>query len=131
MKHGNKQERLQAARLWRSCRTGGRADLEKVRSVLRLLLDAEPRGWQGIVRCLADRLRQETRERTAAVSSAEPLSEALQAEVTAVLRRRHGADLQTAFTTDPALIGGLRVRVGSEVWDGSIHGRLAAMEQSM
>ena len=40
------------------------------------------------------------------------------------LRKKYGNDLTTEFKTNPDLIGGLRVRVGSDVWDGSVRARL-------
>jgi F-type H+-transporting ATPase subunit delta len=42
--------------------------------------------------------------------------------------RRYGAGLQPSFEVDPALIGGLRIRVGSDVYDGSLRARLAALQ---
>jgi F0F1-type ATP synthase delta subunit len=31
------------------------------------------------------------------------------------------------FTVEPALIGGMRVTIGSDVYDGSVRGRLEAL----
>jgi F0F1-type ATP synthase delta subunit len=39
--------------------------------------------------------------------------------------------LASEFVQDPALIAGMRVRVGSDVYDGTIMGRLAALEKSL
>ena len=57
-------------------------------------------------------------------------SPAQQAAIKANLARRYGEGLLFAFTQTPALIGGLRVQVGSEVFDGSVQARLAALESS-
>jgi F-type H+-transporting ATPase subunit delta len=54
----------------------------------------------------------------------------LRASVQAGLARVHGPGLSTSFAEDSALIGGMRIRVGSDVYDGSVQGRLAALEQS-
>jgi F-type H+-transporting ATPase subunit delta len=67
---------------------------------------------------------------TAKVESAVPLSPDLQANVQAGLVRTYGAELKTSFVENSALIGGIRIRVGSDVYDGSIKAGLAALENS-
>ena len=47
------------------------------------------------------------------------------AGLTRLLRRRRST---TSFAENPALIGGMRIRVGSDVYDGSVRARLAALE---
>jgi F-type H+-transporting ATPase subunit delta len=54
----------------------------------------------------------------------------LQASVQAGLEHAYGQGLTTTFTENPGLIGGMRVRVGSDVYDGSVQARLAALEES-
>jgi len=58
-----------------------------------------------------------------------PLSDDVRNDITADLTRRHGPGLEVVFRHEPALIGGLRITVGSQVHDGSIRGRLARLEQ--
>ena len=50
--------------------------------------------------------------------------------IEAGLTRRYGPGLSTAFVQRPALIGGMRIQVGSDVYDGSVRAGLAALEQS-
>jgi F-type H+-transporting ATPase subunit delta len=45
------------------------------------------------------------------------------------LEESYGAGITTSFSHDPALIGGMRIRVGSDVYDGSIQNRLASLEK--
>jgi len=54
----------------------------------------------------------------------------LMQSVKAHLAQRYGAGLDVGFAVNPALIGGLRVKVGSDVFDGSVMGRLASLEES-
>jgi F-type H+-transporting ATPase subunit delta len=75
-------------------------------------------------------VKLELERRTAKVESAVPLSPELQASVQAGLARIYGPGVNISFTQNPALIGGLRLKVGSDVYDGSIQARLAALEQS-
>ena len=74
--------------------------------------------------------RSEIARRTATVESAAPLPPDLQAGIEAGLKRRYGPGLSTAFAHDPALIGGMRIQVGSDVYDGSVRAGLEALEQS-
>jgi F-type H+-transporting ATPase subunit delta len=66
----------------------------------------------------------------ATIESATPLPTDFQAAIEAGLTRRYGPRLTTAFAHLPALIGGVRIQVGSDVYDGSVRAGLAALEQS-
>jgi F-type H+-transporting ATPase subunit delta len=45
------------------------------------------------------------------------------------LEQAYGPALNFSFVENPALIGGIRITVGSDVYDGSVQGRLATLEQ--
>ena len=68
--------------------------------------------------------------RTARIESAVPLPADFQARLQAGLTRTYGPGLNMSFGQNPALIGGLRIQVGSDVYDGSVRARLAALEDS-
>ena len=61
------------------------------------------------------------------VSSAFPLSEAQVADITGVLRGKYGREVKVTVAVDPDLIGGVAVRVGDEVMDASVRGKLAQL----
>ena len=63
----------------------------------------------------------------ATVESAEPLPPEIRSDLQAGLARVYGRGLNAAFTRSPELIGGMRIQVGSDVFDGSVRGRLAAL----
>ena len=44
------------------------------------------------------------------------------------LARRYGRAMATTYVVDPTLIAGMRLKVGSDVYDGSVKGGLAALE---
>ena len=44
------------------------------------------------------------------------------------LARVYGPGVEPPFAENPALIGGMRIKVGSDVYDGSVRARLAALE---
>jgi F-type H+-transporting ATPase subunit delta len=65
------------------------------------------------------------------VESPFPLAEPQQSSIRSNLTRRYGDGLIFAFTQNPALIGGLRVQIGSDVFDGSVEARLAGLEAGL
>jgi F-type H+-transporting ATPase subunit delta len=67
----------------------------------------------------------------AAVTSASALTDAERAELVAVLGKLTGEKVQAQFGTDPALIGGAVVRIGSTIYDGSIRTQLERMRARM
>jgi F-type H+-transporting ATPase subunit delta len=46
------------------------------------------------------------------------------------LEKRYGAGLNVTYSVDPSLIGGLRIQVGSDLYDGSVKTRLEKLAQS-
>jgi F-type H+-transporting ATPase subunit delta len=68
---------------------------------------------------------------TALVRSAAPLTDQQIARLAAVLREMYGRDIDIRVVIDPAVQGGLIVKVGDEVIDGSVAGRLAAARSAM
>ena len=52
----------------------------------------------------------------------------MRASIEADLARLYGRGIVTSFTENPTLLGGVRITVGSDVYDGSIQGRLTALE---
>jgi hypothetical protein len=62
--------------------------------------------------------------------SAAPLDAAVRGDVERALASQYGAAIATTFVVDPTLIGGMRVQVGSDLYDGSVKAGLAALESS-
>lgn len=63
----------------------------------------------------------------ARIASAFPLSDAQLAEIVATLRAKYGREVKTSVSVDPDLIGGVSIRVGDEVMDASVRGKLAQL----
>jgi F-type H+-transporting ATPase subunit delta len=79
-------------------------------------------------RGLAGQWRGET---TAEVTSAHPLTDAQVTELKQQLRQRIGREVAVELNTDPALLGGLVVRIGSQMIDSSIRTRLNTLAHAM
>jgi F-type H+-transporting ATPase subunit delta len=126
----NKQARRGAKELFRRCFLNGTLDENRVRQVVATVAASKPRGYLGILSHFQRLVKMEVERRTARIESATPLSQPLRAEVETRLANLYGAGLQLSFTVDPGLLGGLRVKVGSDVYDGSVEARLAALRDS-
>jgi F-type H+-transporting ATPase subunit delta len=105
----------------------GVMDPARVRTVVRLIVASTARDRFKILTCFLRLVSLDAARRTATVESAEPLPPEVQARLQAGLGTHYGPGLNTSFTHSPGLIGGMRVRVGSDVYDGSVRGRLAAL----
>ena len=125
-----KQARRDAKQLFHTCKVGGLMDETRIRKVVGAVIAQKPRGYVGILTHFQRLVELDLDRRAAHVESAAPLSEALQQSVKANLALRYGPGLAVGFAVNPGLIGGLRVKVGSDVFDGSVKARLSELEAS-
>ena len=126
----SKQARRDGKSLFNTCRVSGVLDEARVRKTVSLVIAQKPRGFVAILSHFQRLVKLDIERRSARVESAVAASEALQASVKANLAARYGQGLSVTFAVNPALIGGLRVKVGSDVFDGSVKARLAELESS-
>ena len=126
----SKKAKRDAKQLFRSCVVGGLLDENRVRSAVTQVIAQKPRQYVPVLSHFQRLVRLELQRRQASVESAVALPGDLQSGVQANLTRLYGAGLNLAFTQNPALIGGLRIQVGSDVYDGSVQSRLAALQES-
>lgn len=120
-----------ARRLYRLCLVDGRLDEARVRQVVRSLAASRRRGALPVLEGLRRMVRLDRDKRRASVETAAALPDDLRGVVRASLDRTYGAGVEAVFTENPALIGGMRIRVGSDVYDGSVRARLAAIESQL
>jgi len=93
-------------------------------------VEKKPRGYVEILARLHRLVKLDLDQRAASVESAVPLSAELQAQVAGHLKNIYGDGLNLSFAQNPSLIGGLRIQVGSDLFDGSVKMRLEKLEQS-
>jgi F-type H+-transporting ATPase subunit delta len=113
-----------ARRLFGFCQTDGRLDENKLRTVFTKLVESKPRDYRAILAGLQRLTRLEIERRRVTVESAVDLDAASRQRVAAGLANQYGPDLSIEYQVNPALIGGMRIRVGNDVYDGSVQGRL-------
>jgi F-type H+-transporting ATPase subunit delta len=120
-----------ARQLFRRCLVNGALDEGHVRRVAHGIAASKRRGALAVLSDFHRLVRLDRDRHTAVVESATPLVVDLREAVQADLTRVYGPALEAVFTQNPALIGGMRIRIGSDVYDGSIRARLAALAASL
>jgi len=123
----SREARRQARELFALTIVDGRLDTTRLDTVFGGVAEKKPRSYLQILKELARLVRLEVADHHAVVESATPLEPEKVREFEAGLKARFG-ELTTEFRRNPALIGGLRVQIGSNVWDGSIQARLEAIK---
>jgi F-type H+-transporting ATPase subunit delta len=99
--------------------------------VARRVAASRRRGSIAVLSSLQRLVRLESDRHRAVVATATSLPDDLRDQVRAGLARLYGSGLATSFETSEDLIGGMRIRVGSDVYDGSVRARLAAIESRL
>jgi F-type H+-transporting ATPase subunit delta len=127
----SKQAKRKAKALFKEVHANGVLDEGRLLQAVRLTAEQKPRGYLAILGHIEHLTRLDIESRTARIESASPLDAQTEAAVKEKLARRYGPGLHTSFHVNPALLGGLRIRVGSDVYDGSVAGRLKQLEDSL
>ena len=126
----SKPAQRDARQLFRGCQVNGLLDENRVRQAVTLVLAQKPRRYIEVLSRLLRLVKLDLERRTARVESAASLPADLQTDVANRIKKIYGDSVDIAFDRNPALIGGLRVKVGSDVYDGSIQARLNALAES-
>lgn len=127
----SKEARRHARELFKESLTDGRLDARKISEYSDRLVAEKPRGYVGILKEFTRLVRLELQRRHAVIESAVSLEPDEAQRLQADLRQRFGTDLTIEQLVNPALLGGLRVQVGSDVWDGSVSNRLQIFKQQL
>ena len=127
---GSKQSRREAKQLFKTCQIEGQLDADRVRTAVRVLIEQKPRGYFGILQHLHRLVKLDEASRTARVESAVAHGQAEQQEIRDSLNRLKGGQVAVEFAENPGLIGGMRVKLGDDVFDGSVKTRLANLSET-
>jgi F-type H+-transporting ATPase subunit delta len=113
-----------ARRLFGLCQSGGRLDESKLRQVIAQLVESKVRDYRPILAALQRLIRIELDRRKVLIESAVEMDEPTRQRVVAGLTEKYGDDLEVRYEITHSLLGGLRIRVGDDVFDGSVQGRI-------
>ncbi len=127
----SKEARRSSRQLFRACMVDGKLDEARVRTVVSSVSNSKPRGYIAILDAFARLVASEVDRQRAIVESATALTPAIQSDLQASLSKKYGRTLNLEFQTRPELLGGIRIKVGSDVWDGSVKARLEGLASSL
>jgi F-type H+-transporting ATPase subunit delta len=127
----NKEVRQLSREMLRASFTDGQLDRGKIATLVQSSITKKSRHYVDILQFYKRLLRLEIEKRHAKIESAMALSPQTAASVLERLKKKYGADLTSEFAVDPTLLGGVRVRVGSDVWDGTLRNRLERLQQQL
>lgn len=112
------------------CLIDGTLDEGLVRQVVERVIASRRRGYLLLLSHFLRLVKLDCAKRTAEVESAVPLTSDLQTMVQTGLEDLYGQEINIIFSHRPELIGGMRIKVGSDVYDGSVQSKLAALEKT-
>ena len=127
----NKEIRQISREMLRFSFTDKDLDRGKIGRIVESLVAKKPRNYIDILQHYKRLLRLEIQKRHAKIESATQLAPQAAAKIVERLKKKYGGDLTTELVIDPALLGGVRIRVGSDVWDGTVRSRLQRLEQEL
>jgi F-type H+-transporting ATPase subunit delta len=106
-------------------------DPGRISSLVDSLVARKPRHYIDVLKNYRRLLRLELEKRRATIETASEVDPAARSEVIANLKKKYGGDLTTEFVINPQVLGGMRIRVGSDVWDGTVRNRLERLQQEL
>ena len=127
----NKEIRRLSREMLRASFTDGQLDLGRISSLVDSLIAKKPRNYIDVLKNYRRLLRLELEKRQAKIETANEVDSATSSELVSNLKKKYGGDLTAEFIVNPELLGGMRIRVGSDVWDGTVRNRLERLQQEL
>lgn len=127
----DKDSRKLSKQLFHASFSDGKLDDGKVRAIAAKLADAKPRNTIGLLKDYQRKVRLEIEKHHAVIESAQPLDGGLSEQVIGSLKAKYGTGISTEFKVTPELIGGLRIKIGSDVFDSSVRNRIDRLENQL
>ena len=126
----DKQVVRRAKKLFRLCLVSGWLDEDRARRVVQKIAAERGRGYLRLLRQFGRLLRVQQEQHSARVECAFPSTPDIESSVRHRIESLYGPGIAMVFAHKSHLIGGMRIRVGSDVYDGSILNRLTALEKT-
>ncbi|HEX7518105.1 MAG TPA: F0F1 ATP synthase subunit delta [Chthoniobacterales bacterium] len=127
----NKETRQLSKELLRASFIDGQLNSGRIASLVISLIKKKPRNYIKVLESYKRLLRLEVEKRSATIETATELAPESSAQIVANLKRKYGSDLAARFVVNKELLGGMRIRVGSDVWDSSVRNRLHRLQQQL
>jgi F-type H+-transporting ATPase subunit delta len=126
---GTREARRLSRLLLRQSFSDGKLDKQKIMQMVQAVINEKPRHYLDVLKDYQRLVRLEVEKRHAVIESATPLNRSLGDQIVNTLRARYGDDVTTEFRTNPELLGGLRIKIGNNVLDGSVRNRINRLQE--
>ncbi len=120
-----------ARQLIRATVRDGSINGEFAKAVVTKLSTEKPRNFLSILSAYQRLMRLEVAQRHAIVESAQAMNPGDQEVVLLELKRKYGQDISAEYRVNAELISGMRIRLGSHVWDGTVKSRLDTLREKV
>ena len=127
----SKQARRDGKTLFNVCCVNGILDEAKIRQAVTLTIAQKPRGYVSTLTHLQRLVKLDIARRTARVENAVESTPVQRSAIEAAIAQKYGPGMNVTYSVNPALLGGVKVRAGSDIYDGSVAGRLAALNDNL
>jgi len=127
----NKEIRRLSREMLRASFTDAQLDPGRIASLVDSLVARKPRHYVDVLKNYRRLLRLELEKRQAKIETASEVDAATTSGLVDNLKKKYGNDLATEFVVNPELLGGMRIRVGSDVWDGTVRNRLERLQREL
>jgi len=126
----SKEAARTARRIFRLCAPNGQLNEDHLKQSFSKIIADRPRDFRQILHELHRLVKSDVESRMASIQSATDLDATQRARIESNLTNQHGQGLTFHYSTDAALLGGIKIRVGDDVWDGSVQAKLEKIANS-
>jgi F-type H+-transporting ATPase subunit delta len=126
----SKQSQQFARQLFRLSLSEGQVSAERVSAVLAHLASKPPRQPLLVLRQYQRLITTQLARNSASVEHGGAIDDAMLLSIEAAFSRRYQRPITASARPNPALIAGLRIRIGDDLYESSISSQLAALSAS-
>ena len=127
----NKKVQQLARQLFKLRLVDGRVSADRVTGVLGYLEKIQPAHPLAVLKAYQRFVATELAKSQAVVEHAGAVSDSILQTIAASMTKKYGRAITASSRDNPALLAGLRVRVGDDVYESSVSGQLGALAASV
>ena len=128
---GDKKTKLLAKQLLKLSLVNGEISPEQVHGVLGYIEKSQPRQMLALLKLYHRAIATEFAKSQAVVEHAGPVNDSVLASIGAAMTKKYQRTVTATAKRNDSLLAGLRVRVGSDVYESTVSGQLAALSSAL
>jgi F-type H+-transporting ATPase subunit delta len=128
--HAKKAQQF-ARQLFKMSVVDGVVSADRVSGVLSYVEKHRPANPVMVLKAYARYIATELAKGEAIVEHAGAINDATLAAIAAAMTKKYGRPVTATATSNPALLAGLRVHVGDDIYESSVAGQLAALSSAV